>query len=145
METYLLTTVSCWDTWRWVYMGEYFWYSHFRAFVSVFSILLIWFYCKQVIAINLGYFWIILQCVKQAFKDQEGKRLWVMGAILVYKELMSERWCVWFSWKKKHDLCQGAKGSRKKRSAFNFFFFNGFIFHSVLFLKVIISSWQHEY
>lgn len=55
-------------------MEEFFWYSHSRAFVSVSSILPTWSYCKQVIAINLGYFQIILQCVKHAFKDQEGER-----------------------------------------------------------------------
>lgn len=52
--------------------------------------------------------------------------------------------------RKKHDLCRGVKGSRKKRSAFNFFFFlnvkkPGFIFGSFLFLKVIIVSKHHEY
>lgn len=33
----------------------------------------------------------MLQCVKQACKDQEAERFQVMGAILVYKELMCDR------------------------------------------------------
>lgn len=43
-----------------------------------------------------------------------------MGAISVYKVLMSYRWQVWFNWKKR-DLYLRAKGSRNKKIPFNYF------------------------